>query len=407
LRRMSPFPFLCLHQQGLQGLHQQGHRSSSLFSTKPVRGHGENRVSKHTEQKTWRVHKKKDYFPAPRAILTKGLPVQALGPYTVSSPPLPPEEEVFSISLEKEKRAPSWQLDFVEKLKGESLAFLRPQSPPLKVASKEDAELPATPKPMVQSLNNPPTPRRIGKVPRGKIVHKYRCEDVMEYAVDVFAWKKSLETFYLPGDWTRVQTDITVNMRAALLKWLVGISRLTELSLETWCLAVNYLDRFLQSQPLASECLQLTGITALWVAAKQEEAEPPEAKELVRLCDSSYCASDFKHMEVILLDRLKFNLAAPTPAYLISHMVEVGEEIDWPEDICRHLIESTLQDYGLSLNPPSRIAHCIFSVLKSCDPECLRVVEAACPECEPSHASQECANFMSSALHRIAAILMC
>ena len=148
-----------------------------------------------------------------------GLPVQALGPYTVSSPPLPPEEEVFSISLEKEKRAPSWQLDFVEKLKGESLAFLRPKSPPLKLASKEDAELPATPKPMVifqpdktllslgsyqvQSLNNPPTPRRIGKVPRGKHVHKYRCEDVMEYAVDVFAWKKSLETFYLPGDWTR------------------------------------------------------------------------------------------------------------------------------------------------------------------------------------------------------------
>ena len=83
---------------------------------------------------------------------------------------------------------------------------------------------------------------------------------------------------------------------------------------------MNYLDRFLFSQPLASECLQLTGITALWVAAKQvqdedstvadhvlfsfkEEPEPPEAKELLRLCDSSYCVSDFKHMEVILLDR--------------------------------------------------------------------------------------------------------
>ena len=71
----------------------------------------------------------------------------------------------------------------------------------------------------------------------------------MEYAVDVFAWKKSLEAFYLPGDWTRlsstlggefylsisrVQTDITVNMRAALLAWLVGIARVMELSLETW-----------------------------------------------------------------------------------------------------------------------------------------------------------------------------
>ena len=39
------------------------------------------------------------------------------------------------------------------------------------------------------------------------------------------------------------------------------------------------------------------------IYALKEEAEPPEAKELVRLCDSSYCASDFKHMEVILLDR--------------------------------------------------------------------------------------------------------
>ena len=80
-------------------------------------------------------------------------------------------------------------------------------------------------------------------------MHNYRCEDVMEYAVDVFAWKKSLEAFYLPGDWTRfifdslgnfylfyfrVQTDITVNMRAALLAWLVGIARVMELSLETW-----------------------------------------------------------------------------------------------------------------------------------------------------------------------------
>ena len=98
-------------------------------------------------------------------------------------------------------------------------------------------------------MRDPLTPRRGGRGSRGQHVHNYRCEDVMEYAVDVFAWKKSLEMFYLPGDWTRyynlllgyfflsysrVQTDITVNMRAALLAWLVGISRVMELSLETW-----------------------------------------------------------------------------------------------------------------------------------------------------------------------------
>ena len=52
-------------------------------------------------------------------------------------------------------------------------------------------------------MRDPSTPRRGGKGLRGQHVHNYRCEDVMEYAVDVFAWKKSLEMFYLPGDWTR------------------------------------------------------------------------------------------------------------------------------------------------------------------------------------------------------------
>jgi len=368
-------------------------------------------VSKHTDQRSWRVHRKKDSFPVPRVLLPQGLPPSAFGPYLVSSSPFPPEEEVFSISIERERRAPIlWEIDAVEeKMKEDCAAFAFPNSPPPEMVDSAVVKEPATPPPpTVQNMRDPSTPRRGGKGSRGQHVHNYRCEDVMEYAVDVFAWKKSLEMFYLPGDWTRVQTDITVNMRAALLAWLVGISRVMELSLETWCLAVNYLDRFLFSQPLASECLQLTGITALWVAAKQEEPEPPEAKDLLRLCDSSYCVSDFKHMEVILLDRLGFNLAAPTPAFLLCHMVEVGEEKDWPEDICRHIVEATLQDYGLALNnPPSKIAHCIFSVLKSCDPECLRVVEAACPECEPNHASLECANFLSSALHRVAAILMC
>ena len=36
------------------------------------------------------------------------------------------------------------------------------------------------------------------------------------------------------SNFSRIQTDITVNMRTALLAWLVGISRLMELSLETW-----------------------------------------------------------------------------------------------------------------------------------------------------------------------------
>ena len=152
-----------------------------------------------------------------------GLPASALGPYLVSNSPLQPEEEVFSISIEREKRAPMvcWQLDSLEeKIKEDSTVFVFPNSPPPEPVDSSIVEQPATPPPIVriyfcpnlfnlffpfkvQSLHNPATPRRVGKGSRGQHVHNYRCEDVMEYAVDVFAWKKSLEAHYLPGDWTR------------------------------------------------------------------------------------------------------------------------------------------------------------------------------------------------------------
>ena len=31
----------------------------------------------------------------------------------------------------------------------------------------------------------------------------YQCEDILDYAVDLYNWKKSLEVEYLPGNWTR------------------------------------------------------------------------------------------------------------------------------------------------------------------------------------------------------------
>ena len=58
-------------------------------------------------------------------------------------------------------------------------------------------------------------------------------------------------------------------MRFTLLEWLVTVARTLDFSLETWCLAVNYLDRFLCHQQIGKDCLQLVGLTAVWIAAKQ------------------------------------------------------------------------------------------------------------------------------------------
>ena len=72
--------------------------------------------------------------------------------------------------------------------------------------------------------------------------------------------------------------------------------------------------RFLCRQLLAADCLQLSGLAALWLATKQvhielgggrgrhrdvqEEQDPPEAGTLVKLCAGTFTVTNFRHMEV-------------------------------------------------------------------------------------------------------------
>merc|ERR1719186_1967898 len=177
-----------------------------------------------------------------------------------------PEEEIFSMSLESPGKRLSqsyvWQFDVQESrfglftnsvLKNGSSTMA---ASALELESGHEQVLPVTPKGTpCQHLSNPVAPPRHKKVGRGvalsRCVHKYECEDLMEYAVDISVWKKSLELQFQVVDWEQVQTDVTPRMRRSLLDWMVDITRQLEFSLETWCLAVNYLDRFLVTQLLA------------------------------------------------------------------------------------------------------------------------------------------------------------
>lgn len=58
-------------------------------------------------------------------------------------------------------------------------------------------------------------------------------------------------------------------MRAILLDWLIEVCEVYKLHRETYYLAVDYLDRFLEvTSNISKTCLQLIGITCLFVAAK-------------------------------------------------------------------------------------------------------------------------------------------
>ena len=65
-----------------------------------------------------------------------------------------------------------------------------------------------------------------------------------------------------------VQTDLTPNMRAILVDWLVEVQENFELNHETLYLAVKLVDHYLDKCKIAKEKLQLVGATAMFISCK-------------------------------------------------------------------------------------------------------------------------------------------
>ena len=64
------------------------------------------------------------------------------------------------------------------------------------------------------------------------------------------------------------QKDLTPNMRAILVDWLVEVQENFELNHETLYLAVKLVDRYLCLSTLPRDRLQLLGATCLFIACK-------------------------------------------------------------------------------------------------------------------------------------------
>jgi len=275
--------------------------------------------------------------------------------------PMGPEEEVFDIELE----------ELTNQVKKTVLLTPKHRTPgPQRPNSEKIPKAPA---------------RRNSRCIQSMRKRSFQCEEVMEYAVDTYIWKLHLQSkYHVKGRIDYRTCGITGEMRQTLLQWLANVARHLTFSLETWCLAVNYLDRFLSVQAVDKECLQLVGLTTLLIAAKIEEQNPPEILELVELCSSAYTRKNFKHMEVIILSRLEYNLLAPTASFLLSHKVQVmGAKADWPNDLSRHMVEMILSDPEFGFHIPADISSAIYTVIKRSEPMMLREITIHCPICAP------------------------
>nr|CAJ83728.1 cyclin B1 [Xenopus tropicalis] len=177
-----------------------------------------------------------------------------------------------------------------------------------------------------------------------------------EYVKDIYGYLRSLENAqavrqnYLHGQ------EVTGNMRAILIDWLVQVQMKFRLLQETMFMTVGIIDRFLQDHPVPKNQLQLVGVTAMFLAAKYEEMYPPEIGDFTFVTDHTYTKAQIRDMEMKVLRVLKFAIGRPLPLHFLRRASKIGEVTAEQHSLAKYLMELVMVDYDMVHYSPSQIA---------------------------------------------------
>ncbi|XP_057675480.1 G2/mitotic-specific cyclin-B1 [Corythoichthys intestinalis] len=174
-----------------------------------------------------------------------------------------------------------------------------------------------------------------------KDIYKYMCQLEAE---------QSVRANYLKDQ------EVTGNMRAILIDWLVQVSLKFRLLQETMYMTVGLIDRFLQVNPVSKKELQLVGVASMFLASKYEEMYPPEISDFAFVTDKAYSTAQIREMEMTILRVLKFQLGRPLPLQFLRRASKIHEVTAEQHTLAKYLLELTMVDYEMVHYPPSMVA---------------------------------------------------
>ncbi|XP_065731499.1 G2/mitotic-specific cyclin-B1 isoform X2 [Phocoena phocoena] len=177
-----------------------------------------------------------------------------------------------------------------------------------------------------------------------------------EYVKDIYAYLRQLEEEQAVRPKYLLGREVTGNMRAILIDWLVQVQMKFRLLQETMYMTVSIIDRFMQDNCVPKKMLQLVGVTAMFIASKYEEMYPPEIGDFAFVTDNTYTKYQIRQMEMKILRALNFSLGRPLPLHFLRRASKIGEVDVELHTLAKYLMELTLLDYDMVHFPPSQVA---------------------------------------------------
>ena len=157
--------------------------------------------------------------------------------------------------------------------------------------------------------------------------------------------------------------------RRLMLKWSYNVVDFFNLDRETAAIAMNYSDRFLQTDVgfkflQDTQKYQLLCIVSLYLAVKIHEPASLTPQTFVDISRGQYGADDMIAMETLLLATLKWRVNPPTSLSFVRNYLDLIPPALMDRGmrttaylLARAQTERALQDYGLVTVDASEIAH--------------------------------------------------
>ena len=141
-----------------------------------------------------------------------------------------------------------------------------------------------------------------------KLLEEEYREEIMEYMLDM---EKRTMSSSAAMD---MQPELQWDMRPCLVDFLIEVHLQFRLRPETLYLALNIVDRYVSKRVVYKKHYQLVGCSALWIAAKFEDAKDrvPTVQDLHTMCRGTYDESAFIQMEGHVLATIQWTVGHPT-----------------------------------------------------------------------------------------------